>query len=472
MMAALGAAFLVGLWSLAALFAIRAIRTARTPQGSVGWVVFLLSAPIVAVPAYLFLGHSRYPGFVIMRRESERVIAGLNAQRGAHGAALRAHAARTAPHARAYERLADMPITTGNEYELLIDGEATFSSIFAAIEAAESYVLVCFYILRDDTIGRELADLLVRRAREGVKVRVLYDAIGSNGLPRSYLARLREAGVDIRDFHAIRRRRNPFQLNFRNHRKIVVADGRVGFVGGLNVGDEYMGRDGKFGAWRDTHLKLRGPSVAQLQLVFAEDWHWSSNEAPEFDWSAAPIAGGVDALILAPGPADPMETGSLYFLNAIGGAQRRIWIASPYFVPDSDALSALKLAALRGVDVRILTPSMKDHLTVWLAAYAYFDEIREAGVRVWRQREGFMHQKALVVDDDLASVGTINLDIRSCRLNFEVTALLFGAEPAGAVASMLEADFARADLYQTRLVDETPLKRYGAPIARLFAPLL
>ncbi|MEX2518059.1 MAG: cardiolipin synthase [Paracoccaceae bacterium] len=472
MMAALGAAFLVSLWSLAAWFAVKAMRTARTPQGSVGWVVFLLSAPIIAVPAYLFLGHSRYPGFISMRRASERVIAGLDAQRSAHGGAVRAEAHRSAPRALAYERLANMPITAGNEYRLLIDGEATFGAIFAAIEAAERYVLVCFYILRDDMIGRELADLLVRRAGEGVKVRVLYDAIGSNGLPKSYLARLREAGVDIRDFHAIRRRRNPFQLNFRNHRKIVVVDGRIGFVGGLNVGDEYMGRDQRFGRWRDTHLQLRGPSVTQLQLVFAEDWHWSSNETPDFDWSAAPVAGGVDALILAPGPADPMETGSLYFLNAIGGARQRIWIASPYFVPDSDALSALKLAALRGVDVRILMPAMKDHLTVWLAAYAYFDEMREAGVRIWRQREGFMHQKALVVDGELASIGTVNLDIRSCRLNFEVTAILFGEAAAAEVASMLETDIEGADLHLTRLADETPLKRYGAPIARLFAPLL
>lgn len=469
---AISAVLIVALWSTAALFALRAIRTARTPQGSVGWVVFLLAAPIVAIPAYLFLGHSRYPGFVSMRRESEAVIAALDRQRETHGGSVRRARDHGSTRALAFERLANMPITAGNRHEVLIDGAAAFGAIFRAIEAAERYVLVCFYILRDDRIGREFADLLIRRAQAGISVRVLYDSIGSARLSAAYFDRLREAGVDIRNFHAIRRPRNPFQMNFRNHRKIVVVDGRAGFLGGLNVGDEYMGRDPEFGHWRDTHLRIEGPAVAQLQLVFAEDWHWSSNETPALEWTAPPLEGGTDALILAPGPADPMETGNLYFLNAIGAAQTRIWIASPYFVPDEDTLAALKLAALRGVDVRILTPAKKDHLTVWLAAYAYFDEVRAAGVRIWRYRDGFMHQKVMVVDEAFASVGSINLDVRSCRLNFEVTAMLFDAAATAEIAAMLARDMEAADLHETPLDRETPLKRYGAPVARLFAPLL
>ncbi|MFV0474658.1 MAG: cardiolipin synthase [Pikeienuella sp.] len=469
MMTALGALALVTLWAMAGWFALRAIRTARTPQGSVGWVVFLLSAPFLAVPAYLFLGHSRYPGFISMRREAR---AALDRLRAGAGAGVSREPGAGSPRALAFERLADLPVAAGVRYRILRDGEETFDAVFGAIAAAQSYVLICFYIIRNDRIGRALADLLIRRAREGIAIRVLYDSIGSVGLPAAYLQRLREAGVDIRNFHAIRTPRSPFQMNFRNHRKIVIVDGAAGFLGGLNVGDEYMGRDPKFGHWRDTHLELSGPAVAQLQLVFAEDWRWSSDETPALDWSAAPIAEGTGALILAPGPADPLETGNLYFLNAIEAARRRIWIASPYFVPDEDILSALKLAALRGVDIRILIPAMKDHLTVWLAAFAYFDEVRAAGVRIWRYRDGFMHQKALVVDDEFASIGTINLDVRSCRLNFEVTAILFGAEAAGEVAAMLEEDMAHADLHETPLDGETALKRYGAPVARLFSPLL
>lgn len=359
MIAALGAAFLAVLWLFAGVFALRATRTARTPQGSVGWVVFLLTAPIIAVPAYLFLGHTRYPGYISMRRESERVVAALDAQRAAHGGSVGTLTERGATRARAFEQLAHMPIVAGNEYRILVDGAATFGAIFEAIEAAKEYIVACYYIIRDDQLGRAFAELLIRRARDGVKVRLLYDAIGSASLPDAYIDRLRAAGVEVRNFHAIRRPRNPFQLNFRNHRKIVIVDGAVGFVGGLNVGDEYMGRDPEFGHWRDTHLMLRGPAVAQLQLVFMEDWHWSSDETPDLVWTAAPVEGGADALILAPGPADPMETGSLYFLNVIGGATKRLWIASPYFVPDTDTLSALKLAALRGVDVRILLPAKK-----------------------------------------------------------------------------------------------------------------
>lgn len=177
-------------------------------------------------------------------------------------------------------------------------------------------------------------------------------------------------------------------------------------------------------------------------------------------------------MILAPGPADAVETGSLYFCNVLSAAKHRIWIASPYFVPDIDTLTALKLAALRGVDVRILVPEMKDHLLVWLAAYAYFDEMREIGVRIWRYREGFMHQKVVLVDEDFASIGSINMDIRSCRLNFEVTALLFDPKAAAAVSRMLEADFAASAPYDTPLADADRLKRIGAPAARLFAPIL
>jgi cardiolipin synthase A/B len=363
-------------------------------------------------------------------------------------------------------------VVSGNGYRLLVDGEATFAAIFEAIAEARSYVLVSFYIIRDDRLGNALKDLLVRRAREGIVVRVLYDAIGSAGLPAAYLEGLRAGGVDVRDFHSIRPARNRFQVNFRNHRKICVVDGETGFLGGHNAADEYLGRDPRFGRWRDTHLRLRGPVVAQLQLVFSEDWHWASGETLGLLWRPAPEPDGIDAMIVAPGPADDVETGSLYFCNAIGAATRRLWIASPYFVPDVDTLTALKLAAYRGVDVRILVPDRRDHLVVWLASFAYFDEVRAAGVRIWRYTGGFMHQKVVVVDDAMVSIGSINLDIRSCRLNFEVTALLFDESAVREAAEMLEADFAASRLHDVTLPQQTAKIRLGAPFARLFAPIL
>lgn len=453
--------------------AFRAIREARTPQGAVGWVVFLLAAPYVALPVFLFLGRRRLNGYRSRRQAIKPAIAGLPAVPPPPPWRAAGRPEQDLRLVRSFEALAGMPASSGNSAELLTDGGATFAAIFAAVEAARDSVLVQSYILRDDATGRALQHILATKAREGCRVRVLYDGIGSHALPRRFLRELRAAGAEIEDFHSIRKARSRFQINFRNHRKIVLVDGRVGFLGGYNFGDEYAGRDRKTGPWRDTHLRITGPMAAQLQAIFAEDWFWATESPLDLPWPAPAEAGPLDGLILAPGPADRLETGSLYFCNAIGLARERVWIASPYFVPDTDVLTALTLAAQRGVDVRILMAGRADHLVVWLAAFAYFDRMLDAGVKVYRYGEGFMHQKVLVVDDSLASVGTLNLDNRSCRLNFEVTALLFDAGFAREVAAMLEADFARAELVRSRLDDiRSPFTRHGARIARLLAPLL
>lgn len=463
-------ALLVALEAFAIYLAFRAVTTGRTPQSSVGWAVFLIAAPYFGVPAYLFFGHSRFRGYVNARRDAA----------GAVETTLRldlyraTEAAEQEPHLRVFERIADLPAVAGNRMDLLVDGTETFDAMLAAIDGASSYVLVQFYIIRDDDLGRELKRRLIARARAGVSVRMLYDRIGSFRLPQAYISEMQEAGVDIRDVHALRARTNRFQINFRNHRKIVVVDGRMGFVGGANVGIEYLGSDPRFGHWRDTHCRIEGPAVSQLQLVFAEDWYWASKQVlrEELVWRASPVEGGGDALVLASGPGDEFETGTFYFVNAIAAAHDRIWIASPYFVPDIDILTALKLAALRGVDVRILVPDGIDHKVVWLAAFAYFDEVVDAGVQIWRYTAGFMHQKVLVVDRSVASIGTFNLDNRSCRLNFEVTALFFDAEAVDRTAAMLEADFARCVRLEVPLTEQPRLRRIGAPVARLFSPLL
>lgn len=466
--------YVLALFQIAGIaLALKAVRTARTPQGAVGWVAFLVVVPYIAVPAYLFLGHTRLPAYLSARRVSKSTVRALEQLRHVHAPHLEGGRGAEDGSVAAFERLADMPVVSGNAAELLIDGDSAFSAMFEAIESARSYVLIAFYILRADDLGREFKDRVLAKAREGVRVRILYDAVGGQGLPRAYRAELRAAGIEIEGFHAIRLMQPRFRLNFRNHRKIVIVDGQVAFCGGLNVGDEYMGRSARFGRWRDTNLRLRGPVVAQMQLVFAEDWHWIAHERLQLDWEPEPAPENIDALILAPGPADPMETGSLYFCNALGRARRRIWIASPYFVPDVDVLGALKLAALRGVDVRILVADKRDHLIVWVAAFAFFDEARAAGVKIFRYSRGFMHQKVVLVDDDFAAVGSINLNNRSCRLDFEVQALIFDRDFAGRVAAMLEADFADSYRYDTPL-DQSPslLRRYGAPVARLFAPIL
>jgi cardiolipin synthase len=242
----------------------------------------------------------------------------------------------------------------------------------------------------------------------------------------------------------------------------------------LNVGDEYMGRDPVFGRWRDTHVEITGPVVAQLQLVFAEDWHWAKDEVilDALHWTPPHAADDMTALLVPTGPADTMETGALFFLSAIVAARARIWIASPYLVPDTDVLSALKQAALRGVEVRILVPEVIDHRIPWLAAFAYFDELRQAGVEIWRYTDGFMHSKVVLVDDGLAAIGTTNLDNRSFRLNFEAMVVAFDTRAAERVEAFLERDFARAYRLETDLARQRAGIRLGAPVARLFAPVL
>lgn len=458
------------LYGGAILFSVRAAQTARTPQGAVGWVVFLLSAPMLGVPLYLFLGHHRFHGYRIARRESERVVEGIKSF---------ADYSKPDPETmlmnpRPFEALAHLPVSRGNGAELLIDGEVTFKSIFHAIDAAKKYVLIQFYIIRDDELGMELQDKLVAAAKRGVHVRFMTDAVGSYGLPTEYLDTLREGGVDVADPREQRGPNFRFQLNYRNHRKTVVIDGETGFIGGHNVGVEYLGQDEKFGAWRDTHIKMTGHIVRQLQLIFTEDWHWAHDEdlIDLVDWTGSESEQDMNALLVATGPGDDTETGAMLFFAAIAEARERVWIASPYFVPDIDIMTALQHAALRGVDVRILVPDTIDHRLPWLAAFAYFDEIRNCGVRVFRYTAGFMHQKVFVVDDTLAAVGTTNLDNRSFRLNFEAMALFFDERAAKAAENMLLTDF-EASYELTRTLQQQPWHvRYGAPLARLFSPIL
>ncbi len=463
-------AFLIFLYVTAVVFSIRAAQTARTPQGAVGWVVFLIATPMLAVPMYLFLGHHRFRGYRIARKESERVVEGIKTF--ADFSKPDRESMQINP--RPFEALAHLPVSRGNGASLLIDGQATFDAIFEAIDAAKNYVLIQFYIVRDDTLGQQLKDRLVAAAERGVHVRFLTDSVGSYGLPTAYLESLQQAGIDVANPKERRGPKFRFQLNYRNHRKTVIIDGETGFIGGHNVGVEYLGQNAHFGHWRDTHVRITGHIVRQLQLIFTEDWHWAHEEdlIDHLDWAGSESDQDMNALLVATGPGDETETGAMMFFAAIAEAKERLWIASPYFVPDIDIMTALQHAALRGVDVRILVPDMIDHRLPWLAAFAYFDEIRDCGVRVFRYADGFMHQKVFVVDDTLAAVGTTNLDNRSFRLNFEAMALFFDARAAEAAASMLRTDFEKS--YElTRTLQQQPAHiRFGAPLARLFAPIL
>ena len=453
---------------------VHAVMSTRTSQGAIAWAVTLNTFPYLAVPAYWVFGRSKFQGYVIERRNTDVRNDAIEQKAIENLAPYRVPEADRAEAVSAAEGLANMPVLKGNSVELLIDGDATFRSILQGIDAATDYVLVQFYIVHDDGLGRALKDHLIAKAEQGLRVYFLYDEIGSHALPKHYKQELRDAGVDIREFNTRKGRRNRFQLNFRNHRKIVVTDGRVAWVGGHNVGDEYLGKDPKFGHWRDTHVRIEGPAVLKAQISFMEDWYWATDTFPEVSWDVRPAPDGSDArvLIIPTGPADQLETCNLMFVHAINSATKRIWIASPYFVPEHSVIVALQLAGLRGVDVRILIPDNPDHLSVYLAAYSYFDEAGQTGAKFYRYQDGFLHEKAMLVDDQVATIGTANFDNRSFRLNFEITAAIADPTFVGEVERMFEADFARSRLMQPGEYDRKPWYfRLGVRLARLTSPI-
>ena len=460
---------------LGLLSAVHAVMSVRTPQGSIAWGVSLITFPYVAVPAYWIFGRNKFHGYVLARNAEIKAIDSVIRNARDHVDPIVGMDRRAAGVLTGIERLARIPLSDNNSVELLVDGDDTFKSIFDGIDAAADYVLVQFYIVRDDELGRALKAHLVSAAERGVRVFFLYDEVGSIGLPGGYTKQLTDAGVQIRPFHSRQGSGNRFQLNFRNHRKTVVTDGHTAWVGGHNVGDEYMSRDASVGRWRDTHIRLAGPAVIGAQLAFVEDWRWASGDVPtNLSWDAEPVLGGsAQALIIASGPADPVETASLMYMSAINGAAKRIWIASPYFVPDDAIVQSLQLAALRGVDVRVLIPEVGDSRLVKLAAYSYFSELKAVGVRFYRYQDGFLHEKAMLIDDNVATVGTANFDNRSFRLNFEITAVVMSSDFANEVEAMFENDFEASRLMEPTEYDEKSFWfKLAVRTARLTAPVL
>lgn len=471
------AALYLALEIAAIVAAIEVLLRARTPQGAIAWSLSLVIFPLLALPAYLILGDRKFSGYVDARRSGDQPLqrlardieqnippqlqVGFDEDAGYHVLA----------------RLARMPFLRGNRSRLLIDGQATFDAIFAAIDAAREYVLVQFYQVSDDSLGRQLRQKLIDCAGRGVRIYFLYDRIGSYGLPDAYIEPLQQAGVETAVFRGSSRGGgHPFRVNFRNHRKIVVVDGQIGFVGGHNVADDYVGEspDLSLRPWRDTHVEVYGPAALGMQLAFIEDWYWMTRRIPEVNTEPA-SAGDANqrVLVLPSGPADMLDTCGLMFTELIHSARRRLWIVSPYFVPDDSVVSALQLAALRGVDVRVMLPERADHLLIHLAKFSYLEETLPVGIRFFCYREGFLHQKVILVDDRISGIGTANLDNRSFRLNFEITLLFVDRDGIESVEAMLRADFSRCRSMELDEIRQRSIWfRLATRIARLFSPIL
>ncbi len=472
--------------------ALHALKHVRTSQAAMAWVIGLVMLPVPVLPLYWVFARHRFEGY----REAIRVV-GQRHQRSV--AAVRRELStgrnrRSTPLSTPLEQVADVldtPICHGNRFRLLIDGAEFFEGVFAILQNARHYVYLAFYTIRDDEIGNRFADCLIACAKRGVVVRLLYDEVGSLRLGQSYVDRLVEAGVDVRAFNTRQGWVNRFQINFRNHRKLVVADGEVAIVGGLNVGDEYLGKPAWVKHWRDTAVLIRGSSARKIQAVFAGDYYWAARcDVEEARWDDRPGQGtsGQQAsgqqtsteteprdmtVVCATGPADERPRATMMFAAAAMAARNRLWISTPYLVPDDGILVALSMARARGVDVRILIPSVADQWAVFLAGFYYERELANLDVPVYRYLNGVLHQKCVLVDDDLVLIGSTNLDNRSLHLNFELMVASDDVDLIRRTEQMLEMDFAGSE--RSNEVGK-PLRpwfsRMGTAIARLFSPVL
>lgn len=434
---------------LGAVSSYDALMNTRTSQGTIAWVVSLNTLPVVSVPLYWVFGANDFDDYIEERKEQDAKVRPIAKGLISEEARLAVSAKANGDLTQALQGLSLLPLTKGNSAELLVDGKNTYESIFKEIEGAEEYVLVQFYIIRNDESGGKLKDLLMKKAREGVNVYLLYDDYGSWNLGDTFLDEMKDAGVRVESFMQLMGKANRFQLNFRNHRKIVVVDGEVGFVGGHNIGDEYIGMHPTLTPWRDSHLRMEGPIVTYLQIPFVEDWYWVTDEVlNELKWDPAEQKdrveargeGRMEAICIPSGPTDSVQTCNLMYQAAIHSARERVWLTSPYFVPDESFVHALQLAALRGVEVKVIIPDVSDSSLVDYSTYSYLEDLEKLGVEIYRYEKGFMHQKVLLVDDTFSAHGSANTDNRSFRLNFEVMVGVFSKELATRTEEMLRED--------------------------------
>lgn len=454
----------------------------RDPSKTITWLIVLSIFPVVGFIFYMIFGHSYRKHRLFEKRAfiDDEIFKRMELATSPDEKQLKRMGEHQQLMFKLAHKLGKSPISFATDTKVLTNGKETFDSILSAIRQAKRHIHLEYYIVRDDRIGKELQALLIEKAKEGVEIRFLYDAVGSWKLPKRYRRRLRQAGVEMVSFFPVKLPFLNHKINFRNHRKIVVIDGNVGFIGGLNIGDEYLGRKKRtFGFWRDTHLRVEGEAVRSLQLFFLQDWYYMTGESllmPEY-LSPKPVKseqkdlGGVQ--MVASGPDGEWEIIKSLFFSMIVSAKKSIWIASPYFIPDADIISSLRIAALSGIDVRILVPNRPDKRVVFYASRSYFPELLEVGVKIYEYQKGFMHSKLVVIDGELASIGTANMDMRSFHLNFEVNAFLYRTESTMELVRDFETDFLESkQLLQENFRKRSILSRIVESTSRLLSPLL
>ncbi len=459
----------LALHALGTLLALHALMRRRSPQGTMAWMLALFLMPAFAIPFYLVLG-----GGIIRRRRNKRRLP----QESINRLLAPAHHRRVTPVGaeRPLVRVSGQQPCGGNSVQLLEGGQQSYPELERELCGAQHSILLEFFIIKNDRVGNRLKEILQERAAQGVQVCVIYDEIGSYKLPLGYLRSLRRAGVRVASFNGRRYWwSSMLRLNYRNHRKLAIIDGRAALIGSLNVGIEYMHLDNA-PYWRDTFVRLEGPIVSDAICSFAEDWHRATHEdiSAQLTLPPAESAGEETCLLLPSGPANaPASVRQLPLLELVDAAPQRLWLASPYFVPDEAVASALQRAALRGVDVRLLLPRRSDNALAELAMLTYLPGLIDCGVQVLAYTRGFLHEKVALADNAFSTIGTANLDERSLSLNFELTLLMRGGHMAQQVADMLARDMQHCTPLRRQDWENTSLpRRLAAHFCRLLSPVL
>ncbi len=439
---------------------------ARTPQGTTAWLLGLIFFPFIAIPLFIIFGKKRLDDYQTI----EKKVEGL--RRKFRGQLERFYVKDGLTPLEDFLTRSESNFVGGNTVDLLLNGEETFAEMLTAIAEAKSYICLQTFIFRTDGIGTEFAQALMKRAREGVKIYFLYENLGVE-VDEKVIDAMRRSGIRIGEFPPVRRYK--LHLNFRNHRKLLITDGQIGIFGGINIGDDYLGRYPEIGFWRDTNVRVEGPAVVQGQIDFVKDWIWSQNSPVEIDWGEPRAAGDSAVLAMTSGPADVNHFNLLQHIEVINSSRRRLWIANPYFVPPQGLVDALLIAKMRGVDVRVIVPTREkcDNKLCSTAAEVYLEKLAQSKIRVHRYTRGMMHQKVILIDDSLAIVGSSNLDFRSMYINFENAIATNEPRFIASLEEAFHSDFKDSKECSCQDFESIPIrKKLASHFANCLAPIL
>lgn len=470
------------LYGISALLLPVVITRKNKPVTAVAWCLAIIFLPILGAALFLTFGTER-----IVNKGRKKMFANEALQNN-----LREIEADSSPNSRTaetelpeqLERIVQVcrhfslfDAVGNNNVEILVDAKATYRRMEEAIEAAEQHINLEYYIFRPDATGARFSDLLIAKAKQGVKVNFLYDAMGSMSLGWSpgFLNPMRDAGIAVREFLPLRTFFKPWNMNLRNHRKVLVVDNKIGFTGSLNIGADFLNTAYPKKNWRETHILIQGPAVTQLQWIFCEDWYFATEEElgmKEY-FPQAESEGQETVQVVASGPDAREEAIHKAFITAVSQANETVYLTSPYFIPDEPFNIALQLAALRGVDVRVLVPFKSDHSFVNFAGRSYYDELLQHDVKIYEYRGGYLHAKMLTVDGQFTVIGSTNVDVRSFSYNFEVNVQVYGEAFARKANAVFFSDLKESMQLDPEAFANRPAHvRFGENTCRLFSPLL